>query len=246
VLHAKYVLALVSIAVCSLYDCTHTSGCSAQCSLIVSMCCCACLLYRGCLQLCCDVFVVASWYCCLCVSVVTCVYIHSCICHACNLAAVLMQSTNNQHLHHYCYTIIKTQAPYELVKEVQRTGKLPVVNFAAGGVATPADAALMMQLGMDGVFVGSGIFKSHDAAKRAKAIVQAVTHFTDAKVCCCTLLYLYMFVLFVLILICTLLLCCVRAFATCLSISQAAVAVCTCKSIHTAHILLHMYALFIL
>jgi pyridoxal 5'-phosphate synthase pdxS subunit len=68
------------------------------------------------------------------------------------------------------------------VKEVQRTGKLPVVNFAAGGVATPADAALMMQLGMDGVFVGSGIFKSHDAAKRAKAIVQAVTHFTDAKV----------------------------------------------------------------
>jgi pyridoxal 5'-phosphate synthase pdxS subunit len=68
------------------------------------------------------------------------------------------------------------------VKECARTGKLPVVNFAAGGVATPADAALMMQLGMDGVFVGSGIFKSHDAVKRAKAIVQAVTHFRDAKV----------------------------------------------------------------
>ncbi|KAG5176047.1 SOR/SNZ family-domain-containing protein [Tribonema minus] len=74
------------------------------------------------------------------------------------------------------------QAPFELVKEVARTGKLPVVNFAAGGVATPADAALMMQLGMDGVFVGSGIFKSTDAVKRAKAIVQAVTHFNDAKI----------------------------------------------------------------
>lgn len=74
------------------------------------------------------------------------------------------------------------QAPYELVKEVHDTGKLPVVNFAAGGVATPADAALMMQLGMDGVFVGSGIFKSSDAVKRAKAIVQAVTHFKDPKV----------------------------------------------------------------
>ena len=73
------------------------------------------------------------------------------------------------------------QAPYELVKQVAEEGRLPVVNFAAGGVATPADAALMMQLGMDGVFVGSGIFKSGDPAKRARAIVQAVTHFRDAK-----------------------------------------------------------------
>ena len=74
------------------------------------------------------------------------------------------------------------QAPYELVKECAKTGRLPVVNFAAGGVATPADAALMMQLGMDGVFVGSGIFKSHDPVKRAKAIVQAVTHYNNPKV----------------------------------------------------------------
>ena len=73
------------------------------------------------------------------------------------------------------------QAPYELVKEVAEAGKLPVVNFAAGGVATPADAALMMQLGMDGVFVGSGIFKSHNPEARAKAIVQAVTHYKDPK-----------------------------------------------------------------
>ena len=74
------------------------------------------------------------------------------------------------------------QAPYELVKEVAEHGKLPVVNFAAGGVATPADAALMMQLGMDGVFVGSGIFKSHNPEARARAIVQAVTHYNDPKV----------------------------------------------------------------
>lgn len=73
------------------------------------------------------------------------------------------------------------QAPIELVKQVSKEGKLPVVNFAAGGVATPADAALMMQLGMDGVFVGSGIFKSGDPVKRAKAIVSAVTHYKDAK-----------------------------------------------------------------
>jgi pyridoxal 5'-phosphate synthase pdxS subunit len=72
------------------------------------------------------------------------------------------------------------QAPYELVKQVAQTGKLPVVNFAAGGVATPADAALMMQLGVDGVFVGSGIFKSGDPARRAKAIVEATTHHNDA------------------------------------------------------------------
>jgi len=74
------------------------------------------------------------------------------------------------------------QAPYELVKQVASTGKLPVVNFAAGGVATPADAALMMQLGMDGVFVGSGIFKSGNPEQRARAIVQAVAHFKDAKI----------------------------------------------------------------
>ncbi|KAH8098052.1 pyridoxal 5'-phosphate synthase [Aureococcus anophagefferens] len=74
------------------------------------------------------------------------------------------------------------QAPYHLVAECAKTGKLPVVNFAAGGVATPADAALMMQLGMDGVFVGSGIFKSEDPMKRAKAIVRAVAHYNDAKV----------------------------------------------------------------
>jgi len=73
-------------------------------------------------------------------------------------------------------------APFELVKEVHETGKLPVVNFAAGGVATPADAALMMQLGVDGVFVGSGIFKSGDPTKRATAIVKAVTHYNDPKI----------------------------------------------------------------
>ncbi len=70
-------------------------------------------------------------------------------------------------------------APYELVVETAALGRLPVVNFAAGGIATPADAALMMQLGMDGVFVGSGIFKSADPAKRARAVVQAVTHHND-------------------------------------------------------------------
>lgn len=72
------------------------------------------------------------------------------------------------------------QAPYDLVKYVHDNGKLPVVNFAAGGVATPADAALMMQLGAEGVFVGSGIFKSGNPAKRAAAIVQAVTNYNDA------------------------------------------------------------------
>lgn len=74
------------------------------------------------------------------------------------------------------------QAPYDLVKQTAELGKLPVVNFAAGGVATPADAALMMQLGVDGVFVGSGIFKSGDPAKRAVAIVQAVTHYNDPQI----------------------------------------------------------------
>jgi pyridoxal 5'-phosphate synthase pdxS subunit len=73
-------------------------------------------------------------------------------------------------------------APYELVKETRDLGRLPVVNFAAGGIATPADAALMMQLGVDGVFVGSGIFKSGDPAKRAAAIVKATTQFRDAGI----------------------------------------------------------------
>jgi pyridoxal 5'-phosphate synthase pdxS subunit len=72
-------------------------------------------------------------------------------------------------------------APYELVLEVKELGRLPVVNFAAGGIATPADAALMMQLGCDGIFVGSGIFKSDNPAKRAKAIVEAAAHYQDGK-----------------------------------------------------------------
>ncbi len=74
------------------------------------------------------------------------------------------------------------RVPYDLVKYVHENGKLPVVNFAAGGVATPADAALMMQLGAEGVFVGSGIFKSDDPEKRARAIVKAVTHYNDPKI----------------------------------------------------------------
>jgi pyridoxal 5'-phosphate synthase pdxS subunit len=73
-------------------------------------------------------------------------------------------------------------APYELVRETKELGRMPVVNFAAGGIATPADAALMMQLGVDGVFVGSGIFKSGDPARRAAAIVKAVTHYQDAGI----------------------------------------------------------------
>ena len=73
-------------------------------------------------------------------------------------------------------------APLALVQEIREKGKLPVVNFAAGGIATPADAALMMQLGCDGVFVGSGIFKSADPAKRAKAVVAATTHYKDAQI----------------------------------------------------------------
>jgi pyridoxal 5'-phosphate synthase pdxS subunit len=73
-------------------------------------------------------------------------------------------------------------APHELVLETRHAGRLPVVNFAAGGIATPADAALMMQLGVDGVFVGSGIFKSSDPARRAKAVVEATTHFRDPAV----------------------------------------------------------------
>lgn len=74
------------------------------------------------------------------------------------------------------------RVPLELIKEVKRLGRLPVVNFAAGGIATPADAALMMQLGSDGVFVGSGIFKSEDPLKRAKAIVSATTHYNNPKI----------------------------------------------------------------
>ncbi|HET7676311.1 MAG TPA: pyridoxal 5'-phosphate synthase lyase subunit PdxS [Candidatus Limnocylindrales bacterium] len=74
------------------------------------------------------------------------------------------------------------QAPYELVREVAESGRLPVVNFVAGGIATPADAALAMQLGAEGVFVGSGIFKSEDPARTANAIVQATTHFNDPKI----------------------------------------------------------------
>ncbi|GAC1359826.1 MAG: pyridoxal 5'-phosphate synthase lyase subunit PdxS [Herpetosiphon sp.] len=81
------------------------------------------------------------------------------------------------------YVVAKQlQAPFELVKQVRDLGKLPVVNFAAGGIATPADAALMMQLGVEGVFVGSGIFKSGDPARRAKAIVEATTHYRDAHI----------------------------------------------------------------
>jgi pyridoxal 5'-phosphate synthase pdxS subunit len=76
----------------------------------------------------------------------------------------------------------KIGAPYELVRETKEVGRLPVVNFAAGGIATPADAALMMQLGVDGVFVGSGIFKSGDPASRGKAIVEATTHYKNPKI----------------------------------------------------------------
>lgn len=79
------------------------------------------------------------------------------------------------------HTAKELEVPYELVKYVHENGKLPVVNFAAGGVATPADAALMMQLGAEGVFVGSGIFKSGNPAKRAQAIVKAVTNYNDSK-----------------------------------------------------------------
>jgi pyridoxal 5'-phosphate synthase pdxS subunit len=74
------------------------------------------------------------------------------------------------------------QAPYDLVKDVAEHGKLPVVNFVAGGISTPADAALVMQLGAEGVFVGSGIFKSEEPGRMANAIVQATTHFDDAKI----------------------------------------------------------------
>ena len=73
-------------------------------------------------------------------------------------------------------------APYNILRLIRETGRFPVVNFAAGGIATPADAAIMMQLGCDGIFVGSGVFKSGDPEKRAQAIVQATTHYNDPKI----------------------------------------------------------------
>lgn len=90
-----------------------------------------------------------------------------------------LQNMNKEELMTYAKSI---GAPFDLVMETRELGRLPVVNFAAGGIATPADAALMMQLGVDGVFVGSGIFKSGDPAKRADAIVKAVTHFNEPKI----------------------------------------------------------------
>ena len=90
----------------------------------------------------------------------------------------IIQSLREDELY---YEAKELQVPYELVKYVHENGKLPVVNFAAGGVATPADAALMMQLGAEGVFVGSGIFKSGNPVKRAQAIVKAVTNYNDAE-----------------------------------------------------------------
>jgi pyridoxal 5'-phosphate synthase pdxS subunit len=90
-----------------------------------------------------------------------------------------LQLTPDEELMSYAKDI---RAPYEMVVETKQMGRLPVVNFAAGGIATPADAALMMQLGVDGVFVGSGIFKSEDPAPRAKAIVEATTHFNNPEI----------------------------------------------------------------
>jgi pyridoxal 5'-phosphate synthase pdxS subunit len=90
-----------------------------------------------------------------------------------------LQTMADEELMHYSKEI---GAPYQLVKETKELGRMPVVNFAAGGLATPADAALMMQLGVDGVFVGSGIFKSGDPARRAAAIVKATTHYQDAAI----------------------------------------------------------------
>ena len=90
-----------------------------------------------------------------------------------------LQSMPSEELMTYAKNI---GAPYHLVREVAESGKLPVVNFAAGGVATPADAALLMQIGVDGIFVGSGIFKSGNPAQRAKAIVEATTHYNDPEI----------------------------------------------------------------
>jgi len=99
-------------------------------------------------------------------------------CRAVMGAIKQLQTLDDDELYVYAKEI---RAPIELVRQVKTLGRLPVVNFAAGGVATPADAALMMQMGMDGVFVGSGIFKSGEPAKRARAVVQAVTHYNDPK-----------------------------------------------------------------
>jgi pyridoxal 5'-phosphate synthase pdxS subunit len=90
-----------------------------------------------------------------------------------------LQTMDEDELYVYAKEI---RAPIDLVRQTKTLGRLPVVNFAAGGVSTPADAALMMQMGVDGVFVGSGIFKSGDPASRARAIVQAVTHYNDPKI----------------------------------------------------------------
>ncbi len=90
-----------------------------------------------------------------------------------------LQSMPDEELMSYAKEI---GAPYELIKETKELGRMPVVNFAAGGIATPADAALMMQIGVDGVFVGSGIFKSGDPARRAKAIVEATTHYNNPEI----------------------------------------------------------------
>ena len=90
-----------------------------------------------------------------------------------------LQSVPDEELMTYAKEI---GAPFKLVKEIKELGRLPVVNFAAGGIATPADAALMMQLGVEGVFVGSGVFKSDDPARRGKAIVEATTHFNDPMI----------------------------------------------------------------
>jgi pyridoxal 5'-phosphate synthase pdxS subunit len=90
-----------------------------------------------------------------------------------------LKAMSDDELFAYAKTI---QAPYDLVRQVAETGRMPVVNFAAGGIATPADAALMMQLGVDGVFVGSGIFKSGDPLRRARAIVEATTHYNNPQI----------------------------------------------------------------
>ena len=90
-----------------------------------------------------------------------------------------LQSMPDEELMTYAKNI---GAPYDLVRQTKELGRLPVVNFAAGGIATPADAGLMMQLGVDGVFVGSGIFKSGDPASRAKAIVEATTHYNNPEI----------------------------------------------------------------
>jgi pyridoxal 5'-phosphate synthase pdxS subunit len=101
--------------------------------------------------------------------------------HARSVHSAIRQLTTMDEDELYAYAK-EIRAPYDLVKQTAELGRLPVVNFAAGGVATPADAALMMQLGVDGVFVGSGIFKSGDPVKRGRAIVQAVTHYNDPKI----------------------------------------------------------------